>query len=64
MKMIPWILLGVSVILFLLGGYSLLASRGSFAFGINPEAWWRAAMAAAVYCIAFKLLHQDRRSTT
>ena len=59
MKQVGWVLLCVSLILFLLGSYSLFAGVGNFAFNIAPESWWRGAMAAAVYAIAFKILHTD-----
>jgi len=62
MKMVCWILLGASVILFLLGVYSKFVGPQSFAFGFPPVAWWRAAMALAIYCIAFKMLHENGKA--
>jgi len=62
MRMVCWVLLGLSVILFLLGVYSKLVGPGSQAFGFLPIAWWRAAMALAIYSIAFKMLHENGKA--
>jgi hypothetical protein len=63
MRHVGWILLGLSLILFLLGSYSMFAGPGGYILRISPESWWRAAMAAVVYAIALKVLHGDVKVT-
>jgi hypothetical protein len=63
MKHVGWILLGLSLLMFLLGSYSMFAGPGNYLFKIGPEAWWRGAMAAVVYAIALKILHGDVKVT-
>jgi hypothetical protein len=59
MKMVPWVLLGISVVLFIICVYSKFAGPEGWVLGYAPKGWWRAAMAGAVYAIAFKLLHEN-----
>lgn len=62
MRIICWILLGLSALLFLLGVYSKFAGLQNFVMGFPPVAWWRAAMALAIYSIAFKMIHGDGKA--
>jgi hypothetical protein len=57
MRMVCWILLGLSMLLFLIGVYSKFAGVEGYVMGFVPVAWWRAAMALAIYSIAFKMVH-------
>ena len=62
MRMVCWVLLGLSALLFLLGVYSKFAGLGSHVMGFAPVAWWRAAMALAIYSIALKMVHGDGKA--
>jgi hypothetical protein len=57
MKMIGWALFGLSVLLFLFGVVSKFMGMGGGIMGVPPLGWWRAAMALAIYCVAWALLH-------
>jgi hypothetical protein len=62
MRIVCWILLALSALLFLLGVYSKFVGPGNFVMGFVPVAWWRAAMALAIYSIAFKMVHENGRT--
>lgn len=62
MRIVCWVLLGLSVLLFLIGVYSKFAGLGNFVMGFLPVAWWRAAMAMAIYSIAFKMVHENGKA--
>ena len=55
MRGLSWILLALSVVLFLIGG---LSKSVDVIWWVLPVAWWRASMAAAIYAIALTLIHE------
>jgi hypothetical protein len=55
MKGLSWILLALSVVLFLIGG---LSKAMDATWWVAPVAWWRASMASVIYAIALALIHQ------
>jgi hypothetical protein len=55
-KIVCWLLFALSVLTLLVGVYSKFAGATHQVLGSVPSAWWRAAMALAIYAIALKLL--------
>ncbi len=55
MRGLCWILLALSVVLFLIGG---LSKAMDAVWWVYPVAWWRASMAAVIYAIALTLIQE------
>ena len=55
MRGLCWILLALSVVLFLIGG---LSKAFDTVWWVIPVAWWRASIAAVIYAIALTLIHE------
>jgi hypothetical protein len=62
MKMMSWILLGLSVLVFLCGVYSKMFGMEGWLLGFQPGAWWRASISFVMYALAFSVISRDPRA--
>ncbi len=63
MKRLPWILLVISIVVFVFGAIVRISGAAVFAgLPLDPGTYWKGAMALVIYAIAFHMFRETKSS--